>query len=46
LTVEDRVYRLRKGDAFYFSSTRLHGFRNPSARFEAAVLWVISPPSF
>jgi transcriptional regulator with XRE-family HTH domain len=46
LTVEDRVYRLRKGDAFYFSSTRLHGFRNPSARLKSAVLWVISPPSF
>jgi Xaa-Pro aminopeptidase len=46
LTVEDRVYRVRKGDAFYFSSTRLHGFRNPSSRHKAVVLWVITPPSF
>lgn len=46
LTVEDRVYKVRKGDAFYFSSTRLHGFRNPSPRHKAVVLWVITPPSF
>jgi quercetin dioxygenase-like cupin family protein len=46
LTVEDQVYRVRRGDAFYFSSTRLHGFRNPSRRSRAVVLWVITPPSF
>jgi transcriptional regulator with XRE-family HTH domain len=46
LTVEERVYRVKKGDAFYFSSTRLHGFRNPSPRHKAVVLWVITPPSF
>jgi transcriptional regulator with XRE-family HTH domain len=46
LTVEDQVYQVRKGDSFYFSSTRLHGFRNPSRRHRAVVLWIITPPSF
>jgi transcriptional regulator with XRE-family HTH domain len=46
LTVEERVYRLRRGDSFYFRSTRLHGFRNPSRRRKAVVLWVITPPSY
>jgi transcriptional regulator with XRE-family HTH domain len=46
LQVESQVFRLGKGDSFYFSSTRLHGFRNPSRRHRAVVLWVITPPSF
>ncbi len=46
LRVEDDVFLLRKGDSFYFSSTRLHGFRNPSRQTQAVVLWVITPPSF
>jgi transcriptional regulator with XRE-family HTH domain len=46
LQVESQVFRLRKGDSFYFSSTRLHGFRNPSRRAKTVVLWVITPPSF
>jgi transcriptional regulator with XRE-family HTH domain len=46
LMVEDHVYLVRRGDSFYFTSTRLHGFRNPSARRKAVVLWVITPPSF
>jgi transcriptional regulator with XRE-family HTH domain len=46
LTVEDQIHRVRRGDAFYFTSTRLHGFRNPSRRRRAVVLWVITPPSF
>jgi len=45
LTIEDRVLLVGKGDAFYFSSTRLHGFRNPSPRTRTVVLWVITPPS-
>jgi hypothetical protein len=44
--VEDHVYLVRRGDSFYFTSTRLHGFRNPSTRRKAVVLWVITPPSF
>ncbi len=46
LQVEHQVFRLSKGDSFYFSSTRLHGFRNPSRRRPTVVLWVITPPSF
>ena len=46
LSVEDNVFRIRKGDTFYFTSTRMHGFRNPSARSKAVVLWVITPPTF
>ncbi len=46
LTVEQATFRLRKGDSFYFGSTRLHGFRNPSRDRETVVLWVITPPSF
>ena len=41
-----QVYLVRQGDSFYFNSTRLHGFRNPSHRRKAVVLWVITPPSF
>lgn len=46
LSIEDSVFTLRKGDTFYFSSARLHGFRNPSRRGSTRVLWVITPPSF
>jgi transcriptional regulator with XRE-family HTH domain len=46
LSVEDNVFRVRKGDTFYFTSTRMHGFRNPSPRSKAVVLWVITPPTF
>src|SRR5262245_37656157 len=46
LTVEDKTFRLGRGDAFYFSSTRMHGFRNPDTKRVARVLWVITPPSY
>jgi transcriptional regulator with XRE-family HTH domain len=46
LTVEDTTFKLAKGDTFYFTSTRLHGFRNPDSRRKAMVLWVITPPSY
>jgi transcriptional regulator with XRE-family HTH domain len=46
LTVEENVFRLRRGDTFYFTSTRMHGFSNPSKRGKAVVLWVITPPTF
>jgi transcriptional regulator with XRE-family HTH domain len=45
LTAEGTVHHLRRGDTFYLNSTRPHGFRNPSARRVATVLWVITPPS-
>ena len=46
LQVESQRFLLGKGDSFYFSSTRLHAFRNPSRRRRTEVLWVITPPSF
>src|SRR5438067_1672688 len=46
LSVEDTVYRIRKGDSFYLKSTRRHGFRNANKRSRTIVLWVITPPSF
>jgi quercetin dioxygenase-like cupin family protein len=46
LAVEDEVFALRKGDTFYFCSTRLHGFRNPGRRGKTTVLWAITPPSY
>lgn len=46
LSVEENVFHLRKGDLFYFTSTRMHGFANPSRRSKAVVLWVITPPTF
>lgn len=46
LTVETKVFRLRKGDAFYFRSTRLHGFQNPSRRHDTTVVWVNTRPPF
>ena len=46
LSVEENVFRLRKGDSFYFTSTRMHGFVNRSKRAKAVVLWVITPPTF
>ena len=45
LIIEDKTYNLRKGDAFYFNSTRSHGYVNPSNRV-TEVLWVISPPTY
>lgn len=46
LTVEENAFRLRRGDTFYFTSTRMHGFSNPSTRGKTVVLWVITPPTF
>ncbi|MDP9137633.1 MAG: cupin domain-containing protein [Pseudomonadota bacterium] len=45
LTVNDRTYRLRKGDSFVFRSELLHGYRNPG-RTPAQVIWVNTPPTF
>ena len=46
LSVEEKTFKVKKGDTFYFRSTRMHGFRNPSRRSKAVVLWVITPASF
>jgi quercetin dioxygenase-like cupin family protein len=45
LMIEENVYTLRKGDSFYFNSSRPHGFIN-NGEEDALILWVISPPTY
>jgi transcriptional regulator with XRE-family HTH domain len=45
LTVDTRVYDLEPGDAFYFRSSRKHGYRN-KGKEETRMIWVITPPTF
>lgn len=45
LMIEDKVFKLKKGDSFYFDSTRLHGYINNGEEV-AEVIWVISPPTY
>lgn len=45
LTVDDTVYHLEAGDAFYFNSSRKHGYRN-NGKASARLIWVITPPTF
>lgn len=45
LLVEGQEYVLRKGDSFYFESSRPHRWANLS-KSEAVVLWVNTPPTF
>jgi len=45
LLIEDKVYKLQRGDSFYFNSSRPHGFANNEKK-PAVILWVISPPTY
>jgi len=45
LLIEDRTYTLKKGDSFYFNSSRPHGFVNNGKKI-AEILWIIDPPSY
>ena len=45
LMIEDKVYRLREGDSFYFHSSRPHGFIN-NGEAPTEIVWVISPPTY
>ena len=45
LMVEDKTYKLTKGDSFYFDSRRQHGYANRSKQV-SEVIWVISPPTY
>jgi len=45
LTVGEKIFYLKEGDSFYYSSTKPHGYHNKSTK-EAVVIWVITPPSF
>ena len=41
----NEYYRLRRGDSFYFESSRPHQWKNPG-RQEAWLLWINTPPTF
>ena len=45
LTLDDRTYRLAKGDAFVFGSERPHAYRNVGEG-PASIFWVNTPPTF
>ncbi|PWR19554.1 transcriptional regulator [Zavarzinia aquatilis] len=45
LTVNDQIYRLQRGDSFFFESHLPHGYRNPGT-VTTKVLWINSPPTF
>ena len=45
LYIGDKVHRVKKGETFYFSATKIHYIKALSKN-GAQVLWVSSPPSF
>ncbi|HLW86112.1 MAG TPA: cupin domain-containing protein [Candidatus Sulfotelmatobacter sp.] len=45
ISVNEREYRLKRGDSFYFESATPHRWKNPG-RAETWVLWVNTPPTF
>jgi transcriptional regulator with XRE-family HTH domain len=46
LTVGGEVFRLRAGDSLTFGGRELHGWRNPSDRRSAELVWVLTPSLF
>lgn len=45
LSLDDKVYTVRKDECFYFPSDHRHLVRNPG-KSPAKILWVVSPPTF
>jgi len=45
ISVEEKEYRLKTGDSFYFESSSPHRWRNPGQR-QTLILWVNTPPTF
>jgi len=45
LTVGERTFRLKTGDAFVFDSDIPHHYRNPGSE-RASIFWVNTPPTF
>jgi len=45
LRLDDRVYRMKKDECFYFSSDKKHTVKN-IGKTEAKILWVVTPPTF
>jgi len=45
ISVQEKEYRLKAGDSFYFESATPHRWFNPG-RSESWVLWINTPPTF
>lgn len=45
ILLEDREFRLRAGDSFYFESKIPHRWFNPGKK-ETVILWINTPPTF
>jgi len=45
ISVEEKEYRLKAGDSFYFESSSPHRWLNPG-QHESLILWVNTPPTF
>lgn len=45
LMLNDKVYRVRENDSFYFTSQTPHDWNN-RGKEDVAVVWVITPPTF
>jgi DNA-binding transcriptional MerR regulator/uncharacterized RmlC-like cupin family protein len=45
ISVEEKEYRLKAGDSFYFESSSPHRWLNPGQN-ESLILWVNTPPTF
>ncbi len=43
--INGKAYLVRENQSFYFSSQKLHGWRNPGKK-KTVVIWVVSPPTF
>lgn len=45
LRLDDRLYRVKKDECFYFSSDKKHAVKN-IGKGPARILWVVTPPTF
>jgi transcriptional regulator with XRE-family HTH domain len=45
LRLDGMLYKVNKGECFYFSSDRKHTVKN-IGKTEAKILWVVTPPTF
>jgi len=45
LRLDDRVYKVKKDECFYFSSGKKHSVKNVG-KGPARILWVVTPPTF
>jgi len=45
INLNGKIYQVKSGETFYFSSQIPHGWRNPGKR-KTIVIWVTSPPTF